>query len=137
MSKSVFKEIYFDKYKNKKVYAKIRVALGVCFSIYCYCFLFPWQPLTNSRLLQSQLSQIYPRCWQPHWVFTRSCPMYSVNRSALYHVTTTTTLSVGPTVYSIQTCMILFLLSLSVCRKFVNYCYGNCLILLQFRCCYN
>jgi len=25
---------YFDKYKNKKMYAKIRVALGVCFSIF-------------------------------------------------------------------------------------------------------
>ena len=28
------KEKYFDKYKNKKMYAKIRVALGVCFSIF-------------------------------------------------------------------------------------------------------
>jgi len=24
---------YFDKYKNKNIYVKIRVALGVCFSI--------------------------------------------------------------------------------------------------------
>ena len=31
--KSVIHEKYFDKYKNKKMYAKIRVALGVCFSI--------------------------------------------------------------------------------------------------------
>jgi len=34
LSKSVIHEIYFDKYKNKKMYAKFRVALGVCFSIY-------------------------------------------------------------------------------------------------------
>jgi len=33
LSKSVINEKYFDKYRNKKMYAKIRVALGVCFSI--------------------------------------------------------------------------------------------------------
>ena len=33
LSKSVIKEKYFYKYKNKKMYAKISVALGVCFSI--------------------------------------------------------------------------------------------------------
>ena len=34
MSKRVINEKYFDKYKSKKVNAKIRVALGVCFSTY-------------------------------------------------------------------------------------------------------
>jgi len=33
LSKSVINEKYFDKYRNKKMHAKIRVALGVCFSI--------------------------------------------------------------------------------------------------------
>ena len=33
LSKSVINEKYFDKYGNKKMYAKIRFALGVCVSI--------------------------------------------------------------------------------------------------------